>query len=87
MIVPASNANDRSVTAETSPKRLVGTCRHLQSLVTQRFGEPLRIAAADANRATSAGGQLCQRGREHEPPATDDQHPVDRLRDLGENMT
>ena len=68
-------------------QRVVGTRRHLQRLVTQRLGESLRIAAADANRAAGTGGQLCQRGREHEPPATDDQHLVNRLRDLGEHMT
>ncbi len=67
-------------------QRVVGTRRHLQRLVTQRRSEPLRIAAADANRAAGTRGQLCQRGREHEPPAIDDQHPVNRLRDLGEHM-
>ena len=61
---------------------MVGTRRHLQRLVTQRRSEPLRIAAADANRAASTGGELYQRGREHQPPATDDQHPVNCLRDL-----
>ena len=60
---------------------------HLQSLITQRCGQPPRIAAADADRAAGTGGQLRQRGRELEPPATDDEHPVGRLRDLGEHMT
>ena len=59
----------------------------LQGLITQRLGELLRIAAADADRAAGTGGQLRQRGREHEPPATYDEHPVGRLRDLGEHMT
>jgi hypothetical protein len=66
---------------------VVGTCRHLQRLITQRLGELLRIAAADADRAAGTGGQLRQRGREHEPAATYDEHPVGRLRDLGEHMT
>jgi hypothetical protein len=67
-------------------QRVLCTRRHLQRLATQRRGEPLRIAAADAHRAAGSCGQLCQRGRDHEPPAIDDQHLVNRLRDLGEHM-
>jgi hypothetical protein len=75
------------VSSSLNEQGVVGTRRHLQRLITQRHGEPLRIAAADANRAAGTGGELCQRGREHQPPATDDQHPVNRLRNLGEHMT
>ena len=67
-------------------QRVVGAGRHLQRLGTQRLGEPLRVAAADANRAAGPGDQLCQGGREHEPPVIDDEHPVDGLGDLGEDV-
>ena len=68
-------------------QRVISARGHLQIPVTQRLGEPLRVAAADAHRAAGPGGQLGQGGREHEPPVTDDEHPVDGLGDLREDVT
>ena len=67
-------------------QRTIGAGRDLQIVGLQSGREPLGIGAADADGAAGARGQLCERGLDHEPPAADDQHLIDGLRDLREHV-
>ena len=52
----------------------------------ERLAQLRGVGGAHAHRAADARGQLLERGLDDELAVVDDQHLVDRLRDLGEHV-
>ena len=84
---PAANAISptRCAVGATDKQRIVSP-RRVQVLAPQRLLQLIRPGGADADRGADAGGQLLQRGLDDEATTVDDQHLVDGLRDLGQDV-